>query len=96
MPSGFRGAPAGAIVRRKDPVALNSAMVAGMRTLPMMKWSVPGRLTIPAGVANPLPSANVVFVGAVVTRWAAFAQSAALDGKGGENFVMRPAAGSGT
>src|SRR5262249_62276710 len=38
----------------------------------------------------------LVFVGGVVTRWSGFAQSAALDGNGGENFVSFSADGSGT
>src|SRR5712692_2648083 len=98
MPSGFFGTPAGTMFRTKAPFASYSLMIGGPSTPAMYQCLVWGTRTIETGIESPPvpPARNTLFVGGVVTRCAALSQSAALDGKGGENFVTRAACGSGT
>src|SRR5437899_12889503 len=98
MPSGFFGTPAGTMFRTKAPCASYSLMIGGPSTPATYQCPVRGTRTIDTGIESPPapPARNTLFVGGVVTRCSGLSQSAALDGKGGEDFVTRAGCGAGT
>src|SRR5712692_9256023 len=96
MPMGFLSMAAGTMFRTKTPLASYSSIdppdtpgTPGKRTLSTYQWSMLGTRTIAAGVGD-AATGNVVLFARVVTRWSGLAQSAALEGKGGEYFHIIP------
>src|SRR5262245_31592203 len=100
MPSGFFATLAGTMLRRNFAFSSYSLMIGGKIAPATYQWRECGKRTIDTGMLRPPaagpPVSHVCLTGGIVTRRSGLAQSAGLDGYGGEKRVTLAAWGSGT